>query len=276
LTSAAGVGQDRRIEHVDVAGLRIAFHRGGRGDPIVFLHGGFGLDHRSWAPQLRSFADEFSVIAWDGPGTGESSDPPEDFRMAEFADCLADFLAAAAVERAHVVGLSAGATLALELCRRHRSIPRSLVLAGAYAGWAGSLPPEEVERRLAAYLAQVERPASEWIGDYLPTLVSPNASPEVRAELLGLLEEIRPQSSAVLLKSMAECDQRDMLGSITVPTLLLYGELDVRSPVAVGEELHDEIVGAQLVVIPDVGHVCNLEAPAEFDRAVRTFLATVA
>ena len=63
-------------------------------------------------------------------------------------DCLAGFIEALGLGAPHVLGHSFGAGLALELYRRHPSIARSLVLAGPYAGWAGSLPPEEVEHRL--------------------------------------------------------------------------------------------------------------------------------
>jgi pimeloyl-ACP methyl ester carboxylesterase len=65
---------------------------------------------------------------------------------------------------------------------------------------------------------------------------------------------------------------RDVLGRIEVPTLLVYGDNDVRAPLAVGEDLHAAIPGSRLVVLPGVGHVCNVEAPDEFNRVVRDFL----
>jgi pimeloyl-ACP methyl ester carboxylesterase len=65
---------------------------------------------------------------------------------------------------------------------------------------------------------------------------------------------------------------RDVLGRIEVPTLLVYGDNDVRAPLAVGEDLHAAIPGSRLVVLPGVGHVCNVEAPDAFNRVVRDFL----
>ena len=59
------------------------------------------------------------MVAWDAPGCGRSSDPPEAFRMPEYADCLAAFVDALGLERPHVLGLSLGGALALELYRRH-------------------------------------------------------------------------------------------------------------------------------------------------------------
>ena len=70
---------------------------------------------------------------------------------------------------------------------------------------------------------------------------------------------------------MAETDQRDLLPDIAVPTLLVWGESDGRSPLSVAHQFKDAIPGAQLVVIPDAGHVSNLEQPDRFNEAVRDF-----
>ena len=68
---------------------------------------------------------------------------------------------------------------------------------------------------------------------------------------------------------------RDVLPFVTVPTLLVYGDIDVRAPLSVAEDLHQAIAGSTLVVLHDTGHVCNIEAPEQFNAALRTFLRTV-
>ena len=70
---------------------------------------------------------------------------------------------------------------------------------------------------------------------------------------------------------MAETDQRDLLPLITAPTLLIWGELDVRSPLSVAREFEQAMPDAKLVVIPEAGHVSNLEQPEQFNEAVREF-----
>ena len=70
---------------------------------------------------------------------------------------------------------------------------------------------------------------------------------------------------------MAEADQRDLLPRIAVPTLLIWGELDVRSPLSVARQFEQAIPDATLVVIPGAGHVPNLERPEQFNAAVREF-----
>jgi pimeloyl-ACP methyl ester carboxylesterase len=240
----------------------------------VFLHGGFGFDSRLWEPQLEVLANEFTVVAWDAPGTGRSSDPPESFRMPEYADCLAAFVAALGLDRPHIVGLSLGATLAIQLYDRHPTIPRTLVLAGAYAGWAGSLPAEVVEQRLRKLLEENERPPAEWAPAYVPGMLT-NAAPQAMVDhVLALMCDVRPAGNRPMLHAMAEADLRDVLPRIAVPTLLLYGDADQRSPLHVGEALHAQIPTSTLVVLPGVGHLSNLEAADRFNSAVRAFIRT--
>jgi pimeloyl-ACP methyl ester carboxylesterase len=69
------------MEMVDVDGIRVAYERVGEGPPLVLLHGYVGDGPTTWRRQLEELSDEFTVVAWDAPGAGQSSDPPEDFGM---------------------------------------------------------------------------------------------------------------------------------------------------------------------------------------------------
>src|SRR4029453_3669165 len=130
------------METTEVHGLSIAYERAGDGPPLVLLHGYVGDDPAPRRPQLEGLGDEFTVIAWDAPGAGWSSDPPESFGMTGYADCLAGFVERLGLGPPHGAGLSFGGALALALAlfRRHAALPATLTLASAYAGWAGSLP----------------------------------------------------------------------------------------------------------------------------------------
>lgn len=67
------------MEAIDVEGLRIAYERAGVGPVLVFLHGYVGDGPTTWRRQIEGLCDEFTVVAWDAPGAGQSSDPPEGF-----------------------------------------------------------------------------------------------------------------------------------------------------------------------------------------------------
>jgi pimeloyl-ACP methyl ester carboxylesterase len=73
------------------------------------------------------------------------------------------------------------------------------------------------------------------------------------------------------LRAMAEADQRDLLPRIAAPTLLIWGELDARSPLSVARQFKHAIPDAKLVVIPGAGHMSNIEKPESFNDAVREF-----
>jgi pimeloyl-ACP methyl ester carboxylesterase len=259
------------MEQVEIRGLGIAFERTGSGPPLVLLHGGLS-DGREWRRQLDGLADDFTLVAWDAPGCGRSSDPPDSFRMPDYADCLAMLIDALGLGRPHVLGLSWGGTLGLELYRRWPGLPRTLLLASAYAGWAGSLPEDVVAERLHGLLQELERPPEQFVRGYIPSLLTDHAPAEMIDELVMIMSDFRPAGCRPMLHAMAEADLRDVLPRIDVPTLLLYGNADVRSPLHVAEQLHAQIPGSTLVVIPDVGHQSNIEAASLFNAAVRDFL----
>lgn len=257
------------MEVVHTNGVEVAYERAGDGPPIVFVHGATS-DSRMWQPQLAALADEFTVVAWDEPGAGRSSDVPPGFGLTDYADCLAALIEVG-LGPAHVAGLSWGGTVALELYRRHRELVASLILADTYAGWKGSLPADEVEARIEGVRQAVAAPA----GSFDPTLPGLFAG-DPPAEFIPLLEamgrDVRPASMKTALTAMAEADLRDVLPEIDLPTLLIWGESDARSPLYVAEQFEQAIPQAKLTIIEDAGHVSNLERPEEFNEAVRDFV----
>jgi pimeloyl-ACP methyl ester carboxylesterase len=263
------------MEQIETNGLPIAYERTGVGPALVLLHGGFGFDSRSWRRQLDALSDEFTVVAWDMPGCGSSADPPATWRFCDFADCLAAFIGALGLEHPHLLGLSFGGALALELYRRHPAVPQSLILASAYAGWAGSLSAEAVEQRKRHVLRALDLRPEQWAREWSPSMLSPSAPAELVDEVVASLCAFHPVGQRVLFRAFADKDLRDVLPGIAVPTLLLYGDRDVRSPLNVGQELHAHIPGSRLVVLPGVGHVSNLEAPERFNAEVRRFLRSL-
>jgi pimeloyl-ACP methyl ester carboxylesterase len=259
------------MEMLEVDGIRVAYERVGEGPPLVLLHGYVGDGPTTWRRQLDELSDEFTVVAWDAPGAGQSSDPPEDFGMAGYADCLARFVDSLGLGAPHVAGLSFGGALALEFYRRHPTIPTTLVLTSAYAGWAGSLPPEVTEQRLQQALVLSDLSSEEFVGALLPSMFS-EATPAEYVDAFGVaMRAFHPVGFRAMARASAE-DLREALPLIRVPTLLVYGDSDVRAPLTIAQTLHAEIVGSTLIVLPGTGHACNIEAADEFNRTLRTFL----
>jgi pimeloyl-ACP methyl ester carboxylesterase len=240
---------------------------------LALVHGAV-CDSRVWRVELQALADAFTVFAWDAPGCGGSSDPPEHFRLPDFAKCLAGVMDSLGLSHAHVLGHSWGSALALELYGQRPDLVRSLVLVGAYAGWAGSLPPDEVERRLHLALRVAESAPGGFEPGVMPGVFS-DAMPEARAEeLAAIMSESRPAATRTMARALAEADLRDLLPKVEVPTLLLHGDADARSPVRVAEALRAAIPDSRLVLLPGLGHECYLESADAFESEVRAFLAT--
>jgi pimeloyl-ACP methyl ester carboxylesterase len=249
----------------------IAYERAGSGPALVLLHGYVGDGPTTWQRQLDELSDEFTVIAWDAPGAGRSADPPEGFGLNGYAGCLAGFLEQLGLDTAPVAGLSFGGIVALALQPRHSAMSSALILASAYAGWAGSLPPELAEQRLRQALALAEGTPEAFVGALLPTMFSKPVLRETRDAFRASMQAFHPRGFRAMAQASAE-DVRDVLPDVDVPTLLVYGGRDVRAPLTVAESLQAAIPGSRLVVLPDAGHVCNIEAPDEFNDAVRNFL----
>jgi pimeloyl-ACP methyl ester carboxylesterase len=255
---------------VAVAGLRVGYRRRGSGPVLLLLHGAV-CDSRVWRVELETFADEFTVVAWDAPGCGASDDPHEQFLMPEFADCLIGFMETLELGPSHLLGHSWGSTLALEVCRQRPDLVRTLVLVGAYAGWKGSLPPTEVQQRLEFALSVAEA-TTDFEPTSMPGLFS-DAMPTDRAtELAGLMAQIRPVGTKTMAHALADTDLRDALPTIQAPTLLIHGTEDTRSSMSVAEEIQQAIPDSTITVLPGLSHECFLESSATFEAAVRPFL----
>lgn len=257
------------MEFIEAGELRIAYERSGQGPPLVLVHGAAD-DGRVWEPQRAGLAEEFTVVAWDEPGAGRSSDLPKGFGLAGYADALATLLEALGLGPAHVAGVSWGGTVALELYRRRPELVATLIMIDAYAGWKGSLPADEVRARVAGARTMLAAPRAEFDPTF-PGLFAGDPPAELVPLLADIAADVRPATLAQQLSIMAEADLTDLLPHIAVPTLLIWGRLDARSPLAVARQFEEAIPDATFVVIEDAGHLSNLERPDQVNAAVREF-----
>ena len=109
----------------------------------------------------------------------------------------------------------------------------------------------------------------------VPGLLTESAPRELIDENAAIMSGFHSAGMKVMTRALAEADLREGLHRIKVPTLLLYGDKDVRSPLSVGEDLHSQIQTSKLVVIAGAGHLSNVEAADRFDAEVRAFLGSV-
>ena len=266
--------RDAEVARVRAGGRSIAYRQAGRGPALVLLHG-FLCDSRVWAAQLADLSDRFRVVAWDAPGAGASPDPPDPFTITDWARCLGQFLDAVGIERAHVLGLSWGGLLAQELYRLEPSRILGLILADTYAGWTGSLGEEAAQQRLARCTRESFMPAEEFVARWVPVEFFTEAVPSgVQETMAAVVRDFHPLGFRLMAKALVDADTTELLRHIEVPTLLLWGQDDVRSPLSVAERFRGAIPGAKLAVIPQAGHICNMEQSETFNAHVRRFCSS--
>jgi pimeloyl-ACP methyl ester carboxylesterase len=220
----------------DVNGVRLNVLDEGEGHAVVFLHG-LGGCWRDWEPQLDSLSDRYRCVVIE-----------------------------------HVVGLSMGGLIAQALAVNHPDLVDSLVLCDTGVGMK---PPMSDWLRKAA-----EDTRAKGFRDSRGVLpeTSPGWSARTIAERPGVMrnnmresESADPDAWARAAIAVTEHDLTGEIEAVTAPVLLIWGDSDEVIPIASAKGLQRVWPDADLVVLPDAGHVANLEAPAEFDAALLAF-----
>ena len=208
-------------------------------------------------------------MVWDAPGCGGSSDLPGDWTLGDLADCAAAFIDALGLAPVHLLGLSFGGALAIEVFRRHSDAVRSLTLVSAYAGWIGSLGYDDARARVAAAERMAVMTDDEFVDGWLGIVTAPTSGTE-RGRIEQFLRETRRRSAPTLSHAMF-VDLRSVLPTIDVPTLVVHGRNDERAPWSVASELAVGIAHSEIVVL-DAGHLVNIDAPGQLAEVLRSFL----
>ena len=257
----------------EVNGVRLNVMDEGEGHPIVFLHG-LGGCWRDWEPQLDSLSDRFRCVVIEHRGHGRSELTRGAYSTRLFADDAAAVCAQLGIEHAHVVGLSMGGLVAQALAVGHPGLVDTMVLCDTGLGMRSKRA--EFLRRAA------DDTRAKGFGDSRGVLPesSPGWSaktiaehPEIMRNNLRESESADPDAWARAAIAVAEHDLTGEIESVTAPVLVIWGDSDEVIPIASAALLQGVFPDAELVVLPDAGHVANLEAPREFDAAITTFFA---
>jgi 3-oxoadipate enol-lactonase len=231
----------------------------------------FPIDARMWEPQIAAFdASGIAVVAPHLPGFGGTAESPSGtMTMRSAAErCLGE-LESAGLGRAMVCGLSMGGYVALELWREAPERILGLVLANTRAE---ADPPDGAERRRE--LARRLREEGNVLVANPPPLLSVDADEELWARVRRMIADQPPSSIAAASLGMAERpDSTADLASIDVPTAVVTSKGDTLIPPDVTSTIAGMVPEATLTVIEQAGHLSNLEAPEEFNRALEQHLA---
>lgn len=258
-----------RVNNVD-----LAYDDHGIGQPVIFLHA-FPLNRTMWEGQSMALLNEqqFRLVALDWRGFGESDLDADVSTMEMFADDLAALMDALGMDAAILCGLSMGGYAAFAFLRKHPQRVKALILADTRPG--ADSEESKVHRESLAQLVKTE--GNESVANLqVPRLLADYTRqyhPEVEVRVRRMIDAATPAGIAAAARGMAQrSDSTAMLTRITCPTLVVVGEQDVLTPPEVAQEYASHISGAQFAVIPQAGHLSNLEQPEAFFDILRNFL----
>src|SRR3989440_3546665 len=270
---------------VDLHGHRVIYRTVGSGPPVVLVHGMVNSS-RHWEAVALRLAREYTVIAPDLIGHGDSATPRGDYSIGAHAAVIRDLLALIGIERATIVGHSLGGGIAMQFFYQFPQRTERLVLVSsgglgqevspmlrtaALPGAVGLLWATAHPRLLGALWR-----AGEWLrlrgfgkGVYLQAIVRALRPLEQAAGRTAFLQTLR----AVIDVHGQRVSARDRLYLLgAMPTLVAWGERDHTIPLAHGREAHEAIPGSRFETLPRAAHFPHLEDPEGLAAILRDFL----
>jgi pimeloyl-ACP methyl ester carboxylesterase len=254
------------------------YERHGSGPPVVFVHGAI-VDYTQWEPQMDALSDDYTTIAYDVRGHGRTGGSDrESYSMDLFADDLAALVDALELDRPVVCGLSLGGCVAQVYADRFPDGLSGLVLVDTF-GPTPLSSGERVQRRLLRATIPLVRlfgyQRVERVMVWFQERLSKGVSGEY--ESIKAIRETGPtmatEEFAKVIRALARFHETPVgYRSISVPTLVLYGEHDAGFIRQHAPALTDAIRGAEIREVPGAGHASNLDNPEFVTDALRLFL----
>lgn len=264
-------------EHRTISGP-MAYVERGEGDPMVLLHA-FPLNSRMWAHQAEALAGlrpSWRVITPDYPGFGRSPHPPAQPDVRYYAEQVGELLDKLELDRIVLGGISMGGYVAFACLRLFPERVRALLLAN-------TRPEPDDEDAREARRETARKVAEEGVEGLLELQLERLLAPSTLKNNKDVVESVRdmilessPDGAVAALGAMRERpDSTDLLGKISVPTLVIGGAEDPLSTPEIMRGMADKIPNSRHVTLPGAGHLSNLEDPEGFNTAVREFLEEV-
>ena len=270
------------IDHVTLPGTpRLALSVAGDGPLVLFLHG-IGGGRVNWHRQLAALAPHARAVAMDLRGYGDSSLGFGPSGIDGYCDDILRVADHFGANRFVLAGLSYGAWIATSFAMRHCDRLAGLVISGGCTGMSEAGPEEREAFRLSR---EVPLNAGQRPADFAPAVVNvlagPQARPEIRAELLASMAAIPAETYRDALRCFTNPLERFDFSNISCPVLAMTGEFDRLAPPAeiraVAGRMLDQCPSPDIrfEVVPNAGHLCNIENPGHYDHHLAAFVRRI-
>ncbi len=256
--------------YLDVGRARLRFRDEGRGAAVVFLHG-WTLDLDMWEPQCAALRESYRVVRFDRRGFGLSTGEPS---VAADVEDLAQLRRKLALDRIAVVGMSQGARVAVAFAAAAPQFVTCLVLHGPPNMVSGA-PSGVGDVPIAAYRALIHADgiaAVRRVWAMHPLMHLTTRDERVRERIDAMLGRYRGLDLLGDEAAAPPAIGADPLQSIDAPTLLITGAHDLESRARAADWLAGRLARAERAVVPDAGHLANLDNSNSYNRILRSFL----
>ena len=265
---------------IKVNGVNLAYESQGSGETIVILHG-FAFSKALYRAQIIEFSKKYRVIAIDMRGHGDSDKPYSDYSPEVFAKDISFFLDEMGFSQVSVLGHSLGGLVAQVFALTYPSRVKSLILYGTSASippignWSG--PWGQEEGMASDSVGKIEELGFEEYERILfQYLFSPNTDLSLIESYLEKSAFKVPQDIAIAIRrGVTNFNTMNRLNEIEVPTLVIVGGNDCRTPVENSENINRAIPNSSLKIIKGTGHMAHIEKANEFNKAVLDFLKAI-
>jgi len=242
---------------------------------IIFIHG-FPLNKSMWDKQSEKLKDSYRVIAYDIRGHGDTDLGAIDFSIDLFAQDLIDFMDALKIEKTMLCGLSMGGYIALNAIDKHPNRFSALILSDTNCTADSS---EAKENRMKTIEGIKENGVKKLADGLIPKLFAPESF-KTYSEGIAVVKELivktPKQSFYNSLHAMANRKETcSKLPEIKIPVLIIVGKEDKITPPEAANAMHEKIKDSSLQIIPNAGHLSNLENQEDFNNQLKKFIDTI-
>lgn len=239
----------------------------GQGKPLLLLHG-WGGNVDSFLPVRNAMQEKRTIITVDFPGFGQSTDPPSDWKVKDYAELIAAFIESKSIKPVDIIAHSFGGRVSIYLSSHYNGLVGKLVLVDS----AGIIPKRPMSYYIKVYKYKMLKSlANSAIGEDVLKLFG--KTPKDFANKAGSSDyQALNETMKRVFVSVVNDDLEPYLKDIEVPTLLIWGRDDKETPLYFGEIMEKKIKDAGLVVLDDAGHFSYIDQFSSFNKIVSVFL----
>lgn len=265
-------------EVVTAGGRRLAYEEVCPNSPkgVIILLCGIGSKRQGWYKQLPVFGRTYRTLALDYRDVGDSDPASAPYSIGDLAEDTAGLMRELGIAKAHLVGVSMGGFISLEVALRHPDMVDKLVLVVTSAGGPSHV---STSREIMTLLLPGDEETETGAGArrVCAAVAAPGFAESHPKEMDEFVEIAlyRPMTRAAYLRQLQACRSHDVsrkLDQITASTLVLHGDVDPLVPLPNGLYLADHIKGARLIIYQATGHIPEVERETEFNRDILNFL----